>query len=394
MRSKQDQAAPEKQLLIACARRHMTRAAEERIREISAGRIDWEYLLRVAAENGALPLLSLHLPEISNSAFSSEQFEELKLAARAAGLRSLHLSAELVRVVEALCSEKIAVWPYKGPVIAMQAYGDLALRTFEDLDIIVLQRDIYRAHGVLSALKYQPRFPWVPDESAPVPSEYSYYDPERRIIVELHTELTLRHFPVVPDLGEMAGNAVNVSIGGHAVHTFGPEDTLVLLCVHGSKDFWERISWITDVSEFVQRNQELDWERVFARAKETRATRMVLLGLALAEKLLDAPLPDAVCLRVEADSNAVALATQIAERAIARELPVWRAREAFRFRRKLVPGAIASWRYGLRLATAPAEEDWRMLRLPRALSPFYAVLRPLRLLRKYGGAAALFSKQK
>lgn len=386
MHAATNEAAPEKRLLIACARRHMTGSAGERIREISAGHIDWEYLLRAAAENGVLPLLSLHLAEIIAGVFSSEQFEELKLAARAAGLRSLQLSAELVRVVEALSSEKIAAWPYKGPVIAMQAYGDLALRTFEDLDLVVTQRDMRRAHEVLSALKYQPRFPWVPDESAPIPSEYSYYDAERRIIVELHTELTLRHFPVVPDLAKMAESSVNVSIGGHAVRTFGPEDTLVLLCVHGSKDFWERISWVTDVSEFVQRNQDLDWERVFARAKETRAIRMVLLGLALAEKLLDASLPDAVRLRVDADGAAIALTTQIAKRLLAREVPVWRAREAFRFRRKLVPGAIPSWRYGLRLATAPAEEDWRMLRLPRALSPLYAVLRPLRLLRKYGGS--------
>jgi hypothetical protein len=49
-----------------------------------------------------------------------------------------------------------------------------------------------------------------------------------------------------------------------------------------------------------------------------------------------------------------------------------------------VPGGVAGWRYAIRLAVVPAEEDWMMVRLPAALAPLYIVLRPLRLLRKYG----------
>ena len=49
-------------------------------------------------------------------------------------------------------------------------------------------------------------------------------------------------------------------------------------------------------------------------------------------------------------------------------------------------GFFAGWRYVVRLAVIPAEEDWAMMRLPRALAPLYIALRPLRLLRKYGAA--------
>jgi hypothetical protein len=58
--------------------------------------------------------------------------------------------------------------------------------------------------------------------------------------------------------------------------------------------------------------------------------------------------------------------------------------ERFRLRRRLVPGFFDGWRYALRLAMAPAEEDWLTLRLPRPLAPLYILLRPLRLIRKYG----------
>jgi hypothetical protein len=233
-------------------------------------------------------------------------------------------------------------------------------------------------------MNYRPRFPWVLDASAPVPGEYNYFDEARRVIVELHTERTLRHFPVAPDFEEMSKSAEEVGIGGHEVRTFCMEDTLVLLCVHGSKDFWERISWIADVSELVQRVTALDWQRVFSRAAEWKATRMLLLGLALASQLLDLPLADEIRARVDADAVATELAKEIGERIVARAVPARTAAQSFRYRRQMLPGVADSWRYGLRLATAPAEEDWMMARLPRVLSPLYVILRPFRLFRKYG----------
>lgn len=362
----------------------MTPASTRAAREIASGPIDWDYLLRAAADNSVVPLLELHLPVIGGGIFSAQQLQQLKAAARAAGIRALQLSAELIRVIEALAAEKILALPYKGPVIAVQAYGDLALREFEDLDIIVPQAAMTRANEVLRRLNYKPRYPWVFDASSLVPGEYNYFDAERRAMVELHTEKTLRHFPVAPILTEMSKSATTVALGGHDVRTFSIEDTLVLLCIHGSKDFWERISWLADVSEFVQWQTGLDWDLVWRRAKELKAVRMLSLGLLLAVRVLDAPLPGEISARVEADSTAAAIANAISQRLVAGALPVRSAAESFRYRRQMVPGVLSSWKYGLRLATAPAEEDWMMLRLPRALSPLYAVLRPFRLFRKYG----------
>lgn len=378
------QALPEKRLLIACARTRMTSSAADQIREIAGKPLRWEYLLQTAAENSVLPLLAIHLPIVAPDAFTSEQFAQLKVAARAAGIRSLQLSAELIRVLGELRSQGVSALPYKGPVVAMQAYSDLALREFEDLDIILPQRHMDRANEVLLALNYQPRSPWLFDSAALIPGEYKYVDAGRRLIVELHTELTLRHFPVAPDLDEMSKRGTEVAIGGHNVRTFGDEDTLLLLCVHGSKDFWERISWVTDVSEFAQKVIDLNWHRVFERAQKLKTTRMVLLGLVLASDLLQTPLPEDVRARIAADATVVTVAKQIAQKLLTDDRSVRTAVQSFRYRRQMVPGALDSWRYGLRLATAPAEEDWTMVRLPRALAPLYFVFRPFRLFRKYG----------
>jgi hypothetical protein len=216
--------------------------------------------------------------------------------------------------------------------------------------------------------------------SAIIPGEYTYQDAERRAMVELHTEETLRHFPVAPDLAAMSDGAVSIAIGGHEVETFSPEDTLVLLCVHGAKDFWERISWIADVAGFVER-QKLDWDRVLRRAEQLKAQRMLYLGLALAARTLDAPLPTEICGRLDSEEIAGRLAVEVESRILQRAAASRSAASSFQYRRQMVAGAIDSWRYGLRLATAPAQDDWQ---LPRALAPLYVILRPLRLLLQFG----------
>jgi hypothetical protein len=369
----------------------MTDENAARVRGILAGggadRIDWDFLLRSAAENSVLPLLARNLPGAAPGAFSAEQFDRLRKAARASGIQSLKLAAELICVLDLFRANGIAAFPYKGPVLAVQAYGDIALREFEDLDILLAQREMAAASELLGRLNYKPRYPWILSRDADavlVPGEYSFEDPARGLIVELHTERTLRHFPVAPNFDELAKRLTTVALSGHEIRTFCAEDMLVLLCIHGSKDFWERISWIADVSEFLQSQPALDWDAVQRCAEGFGARRMLSLGLEMAARVVDAPVPPEILTAVRKDKEVQALADEVEERLFSPGAAGKTAGASFAYRRRIVPGRLAGWRYAVRLATAPAEEDWMMVKLPRVLTPLYFALRPLRLLRKYG----------
>jgi hypothetical protein len=380
-------ACPEKRLLVCCARTRMSPAIAEEIREIAKRPLDWDYLLNAAAENSVMPLLGRHFPPLAANIAPPERIERLKGACRATTLRGLALTGELIKIMSQFRARGVSAIPYKGPVLAAQAYGDVALREYEDLDVILWQRDLEKAHDMMLSLGYRARFPWIHSSGTPAslaPGEYNYVDDKRRIIVELHTELTLRHFPVALDLDEFSRQLVSVSLSGHPVKTFSAEDGLSALCVHGAKDFWERISWVADISELVQRVPGLDWDAAWKRAERLRAERMLSLGLALAGGLLDAPFPAEVRSRVERDEVATAIASELGGM-LQRRHPVHPSGAArFRFRRRMIAGTLAGWRYSMRLAMAPAEEDWETIRLPRPLAPLYIALRPLRLLQKYG----------
>lgn len=349
--------------------------------------LDWAYLLSEAAENSITPLLEKQLCAVVPEPIPPEYLSQLRNASRANTVRCLYMVAELNKILELFESHGIRSIPYKGPVLAQQAYGDITLREFEDLDIILRQRDLPQAHEILLGLGYHPKFPWILSPGAAaslVPGEYNYRDIERRIMLELHTEMTLRHFPVAPNLDDFSKRLVAVRLNGRDVPTFCAEDALPILCIHGSKDFWERISWVADIAELIQAHPQLDWDAVRHRAESLMAQRMLYLGLTLAARLLSAPVPRDTLESAAIDVSVAAFANEVEARLMRRELTPLDAAGRFHFRRRAVPGGVAGWRYAIRLSVVPAEEDWMMVRLPAALAPLYIALRPLRLLHKYG----------
>jgi Uncharacterised nucleotidyltransferase len=381
--------SPEKRLLVCCARTQLTPEVASTIREILAGPLDWDFLLWEAEENSITPLLDRHLSAVAPGATPAAAQEQLKKTCRANTVRCLYLTAELINILQLFQSQTIPAIPYKGPVLAAQAYGDVALREFEDLDIILRQSDVPKAHEIIVSLGYKPKFDWILSPGAAaslVPGEYNYRDESRRAMVELHTEITLRHFPIKPDLDAFIRNLAPVRVSDRDILTFTAEDLLPMLCIHGSKDFWERLSWMADVSELVQSHPALDWDRVLRFAQPLNATRMLNLGLALAASVLGASLPSEISVRVKADRVAGEVAAEVRQRLLSRPFRTLDAAGRFHFRRRMLEGRFDGWRYAMRLAVVPSEDDWEMMRLPRVLAPLYLALRPLRLLQKYGWA--------
>jgi hypothetical protein len=257
------------------------------------------------------------------------------------------------------------------------------MRQFSDLDIIVPQRQIVAAHDGVLALGFRPVISGVEPQAGgrQVPGQYAYRK-DTETMVELHTELTLRYFPSRLDLAELCERREFVQVAGRPVPTFSSEDTFLLLCVHGSKHFWERLGWIADIAALSRASRPLDWAMVMERARKWGIRRMVLLGAGLAERLFHTPLPDKVADYLKSDATARRLIDGICQRIFAAKSvePGVFSRFAFRVRMR---GSLAQGLpYAARLALMPTEFDRG--RHASYLEPLYALLRPLRLARTYG----------
>ena len=106
----------------------------------------------------------------------------LKEQATAIARSNLLRTGELVKCLNLLQSQGITAVPMKGPVLAASAYGSLVLREFNDLDILVRERDVTRARDILIAEGYCPTYHLPPSQDGAVIAiarEYKLYD-ERR----------------------------------------------------------------------------------------------------------------------------------------------------------------------------------------------------------------------
>ncbi len=72
---------PEKRLLICCARVNATLDVADKIRELTSGPLDWDYIVSEAARNSLIPLLHLHLNAVAADKIPTVQMGSLKEAA-------------------------------------------------------------------------------------------------------------------------------------------------------------------------------------------------------------------------------------------------------------------------------------------------------------------------
>ncbi len=343
----------------------------------------WERLLALAEEHGVEGHVDASLRGFEEALIPPEIKQTLVDRKRAQNFFTLRLNAELFRLLEQFNSHGIGAVVIKGPVLSVQAYGDPAMRSYGDLDLLVRQRDIRRATELMSAAGYAPAVPLSAIDAGKIPGQYLFSKPDSKIIVELHNDLTLRYFPRRLPLEEFFARQILVRVDAHDVPALSVEDELVLICIHGAKHLWERLMWIADVAALVSRQTGMDWERVADSVRTVGAERMLHTGLRLATDLLKLQLPGKVQAAVQADVVAARLAQQCCQwlPAAGYAPPGLFERAAFRLRMR--GSLLSAPAYLLRLSFSPTEEDWNGVARGRHHQFLDAVRRPFRLARKY-----------
>ena len=347
---------------------------------------DGNRLLVLAEEHGVIGQLAGCLRKLHENSVSPGIRQALADRQRAQIFFSLRLTAELFGLLELFSSQGIEALVVKGPVLAVQAYGDPAMRSYGDLDMLVRQRNIRRATELMSAAGYVPAVSLSAIDAGRIPGQYLFSKPDSKLIVELHNDCTLRYFPRRLPLEEFFARQIRVRVDGHDVSALSVEDELVLICIHGAKHFCERLMWIADVAALISRQTAINWERVADSAKAVGAERMLHTGLRLASDLLKAQLPGKVQAAVQADTAATRLAAQTRKWLPAAGFsPPGLFERAF-FRMRMRGNLISGSAYLLRLALSSTEEDWQSDAQGNRHPILEVLRRPIRLARKYSRA--------
>jgi hypothetical protein len=356
----------------------------DKIAEMVRRPIDWDSFVRLAGWHRCIPQVycALHCVEQVPPATRAS------LHAQFVGnsLKNTVLTRELVRIVARFEQSGIESLALKGPALAMAAYGDLAMRQFSDLDILVRPHDAARAADLLESEDYVARrFRTHPvAESVLRYSEDEFICQDRGLLIDLHWHLTPPYFRFGPQGESLWQRATWLEIDAARIRTLGPLDALLFICVHHSKHGWVSLGAVADVTQSVRQITERDTAGLLELARSSSSIRMLLLGLILAREFAGAPLSDKL---------AHACETQVGVRKLARQI------EARLFSKTGVrPSLFNDWmiplqcidrssdrlRYVVTRALHPTIDDREFLSLPPPLTPLYTVIRPLRLALQQG----------
>lgn len=372
-------------LLLASARLAFNNEAGMDVQGVVEKESAWDRSLAMAAAHGMRPLLYRFLGGVDGKIFPDYVTSALKEFTRRNLRRNLRMTGEMVILVRLFADQGVHVIPFKGPTLAALAYGDLGLREFADLDMLIARRDFMKAQELLIASGYQPEVLLNASEArsfAEASNVMAFWHAGKSISVELHWELSPKYLPFSLDPERLRERMIPSRPGGQTVMTLSPEELLVYLCAHGAKHVWEKLIWIVDVAGLINRHSDLDWRRVCDLAARQRCERVLFLGLRLARDVVGGAAPPEVERLMESDRESGRLEAKVIQRLFSD--PDSRrshgAESLFIFRlQRLWSDKIRSF---TRMAVTPSAADWLSFPNLRRFAWAYPLLRPLRLMSK------------
>jgi hypothetical protein len=376
---------PEIELLLSCARTHLNPQTTERINALVQKNIDWEYLSKTALHHRVMPLLYRSLKSTCSNGVPNETMEKLRSQFLTNAARNLYLTHELLKILGLMEEEDILAVPFKGPVLATSIFGDITLRQFSDLDILIHPNHALKARNVLTANGYRPEIE-LDDKQFCIylksKNAATFICDEKKAFVDLHWGLKVRNaaFPVHPDHSDNHLNLVVME--GHKVHNLPPEDLLLYLCVHGALHCWDSLGWICCVAELIQSNPDLNYEQIIQMVKKVKCERIFSLGLFLAQDLLGAEPPIKINKYFKKDPNIESLAIEVYRNLFHNNDKSTNSKISNKFSSfhiKVRDHYSEKIRHIAQAAIRPTREDWRCFPLPASISFLLYLLRPIRL---------------
>jgi hypothetical protein len=329
--------------------------------------VDLEQLVRQASYHRVLPLLRKRL--LAAGSISEETRSDWIAAARSSAARNLHYAAQLAALAKAFAAFGITALAHKGPVLAQEAYKDLALREFADLDILVRAEDLPRALALLSDQNYllAKELTWMPPSALVRFSGEISLSSTAGLSVDLHWRLTPHHYPVQLDPEVLWRCVSTTMLAGAQITTLNPEAMLLLLAVHGSKHVWEALGWLADIAWLLVANPKLDWAGALSLAGESYCARPLLLAASLVRRVFHIELPATISARIAADPALPGLAEHVLARYESGTTESPRTPELFRFAAQLSNSRTATLRHLAALAFHPTEIDFQERALPERM---------------------------
>jgi hypothetical protein len=371
--------SPEFDLLLACLAGDVG-ASTARIRNLICDGLDWQELLRIIEHHRVIPQAYGSLSEIDDLV-PAEILKKLRNRYQANVRQTLRLTRDLLRVLENFESRGIPVLAYKGPPLAQILAQDVTGRQFSDIDLLVHPSAVQNSKAALIEMGYTTHLSLTNRQEKNYLNagyEHVFDLPDARNVMELQWRMLPRFYSIEFDICGLFDRSITIDVSGHPVRTPGPEDLLLVLCVHAAKHAWSELSLLWDICGLIQ-SRQIDWDVVFEQASQLGIRQILAVSLALSESLLGATPTVAVQKQLAGDRGAGPLTQRIAPLISGCQGVDTESISYFRLMLDLRERWQDRVRFIWRLVFTPSIGEWETVRLPDWFSHLYHGVRMYRL---------------
>ena len=286
--------APEFELIAACCHWPMTDTALANIQS-KMGDLDWPKFMRLANRHRVGGLVH-HAFVRGEVTCPSAVAAGLAVAARNIAGQSLLLAAETLRLQDILEKAGVSVVILKGAPLAQLAYGTLALKHSNDIDIVVRPEQAFTALECLEADGYVLSQPARELNSAQRRAVIAFgrdlelVHARSKVRVDLHWQLAYNR-ALLEGFDPFVTNQF-VSVPGCGLfRTLATGDLFAYLCVHGADHAWFRLKWLADLNAFAGAEK---LEALVHHARQRGAGICAAQAVRLLERLLQKAPPESL----------------------------------------------------------------------------------------------------
>jgi len=377
---------PRHNLLLAACRSTLGLADLDEVARAASAITDWDDLIGAARRHAVSPLIHVALAATQSVGrqVAPMAVEATKHDFDANALRNVALATTLLELADRFAAVGIVFMPIKGPSLTVAAYGDLSLRQFSDLDLVVHRRDLGRVRVLLHNDGYMP-LNVVPDslDDVLLGPEYHLplYNDATGVFLEIHWALGRRGLGALRRDDWAWTHMTTVSLLGRVLPALDPAALIVYLCVHGAKHNWTQLVRVCDVYAAIRSAPDVSPGAVRDLAAGAGVARMFDVGLGLCDVLLGTGLREYgwIAGRSPVVQSLIdeAAARCLTERPLSTGEQL---RLQLRARDRLLDRIL----FSIDVVGSPHVSDLTAVRLPRELRALYHVVRPLRLAVEHG----------
>ena len=260
--------------------------------------IDWDIVCREAARHGVRPLFFRSLERLFEDCIPPSLHNHIQEFQQRNRIRANFLVRELCKICQ-LCEERgLPIISLKGPVLSRSAYGDIAMRRYVDLDLHIPRDRFSEFDHLLKGMGYE--YPkarkkitgWRRTLFRTLKGQWQFTRAQGAFELDVHTRLMPPGYSLPSDFDPFWERSRMVQLDDDtAVPGLASEDSVLVLSYHGVKNQWRSLKYVADLAQLIRTETTLNWSSLIERAQKIRATRVLGLGLSLAQRVLDMPLP-------------------------------------------------------------------------------------------------------